>query len=334
MSDAIPPKDTPPAGPEDVFPQPGPVGPPTVHAVWAASAPEPASPQQRPAMPPVRRAGLAALLAVGVLAVAVLGVNALGNAPSNRTTVAGADPTATPAAPGEAQSLCESFLSSLASELGVTVDKLQSGLLAASEATIDKAVADGVLTQDQAAFLKGRLSSVDKPLCQGFPVGRLGDGMRGHMRLQIDAGSLLDAAASALKIDRQQLLTELGALKQGEDLKTIAANHNVDYATVTAAVHGAAKTQLDAQVKAGTLTQAQEDAYLTALDARLAKGQPFGLPFGGRLPRMGGDGIGPFEFPGGMPFGGGPFGGGAGRGWGPQGGTPKASPAPTAGNNG
>lgn len=329
MSDTIPPNDTPRVPPADAFPQPAPVGPPSVHAVWAASAPEPAAQSPRPSMPPARRAGLAALLAVGVLAIAVLGVNALGTASSNPTLVAGADPTATPGASSEAQSLCESFLSSLASQLGVTVDKLQSGLLAASEATIDKAVADGVLTQDQAAFLKGRLSSADKPLCQGFPVGRLGAGMRDHMRLQIDAGALLDAAASALKIDRQQLLTELGALKQGENLKTIAANHNVDYATVTAAVHAAAKTQLDAQVKAGTLTQAQEDAYLAALDTRLASGQPFGLPFGGRFPRISGGGIGPFEFPGGMPFG-----GGAGHGWGPGGGSPKGSPAPTAGSNG
>jgi hypothetical protein len=100
----------------------------------------------------------------------------------------------------------------------------------------------------------------------------------------VDATAILDAAASTLKIERQILLTELGALKSGEDLKTIAQKHSVAYDTLSAAIRAEVKSQLDAAVTKGTITADQESAALQRVDARLAEGDlPWGAgPFGGR----------------------------------------------------
>jgi hypothetical protein len=108
----------------------------------------------------------------------------------------------------------------------------------------------------------------------------------------VDETAVLDAAASALKIDRQTLLTEIGALKSGEDLKTIAQKHGVAYDTLTAAIRTAVKSQLDAAVAKGTITADQETQILERVDDQLADGRiGWGMGgFGGRGGHMGGRG--------------------------------------------
>ena len=54
------------------------------------------------------------------------------------------------------------------------------------------------------------------------------------------------------------------------------AKGNVDYATVTAAIESAAKTDLDMLVKAGTITQQRENTMLDRLDQALKNGKLFG----------------------------------------------------------
>ena len=269
-------------------------------------------------------AGAALLLVVLVASVAAVsgGAGASGApalaAPSMPLTAAASQAPSSSAAPHRAQTLCQDFMSNLASQLGVTTDKLQAALVAAANGTLDQAVSQGIITQDQASFLKGRLSNAGTTPCANIPQG-IGKGKAGAAVKALDPSALLDAAAKALNTDRQTLLQELGSLQQGEDLRTIAQKHNVSYSTLTSAIHDAAKTSLDAAVKAGTITSAQETNILDALDRQLANG---GAGILLRVGRFGDrDGLGPF---GGMMRG---WGGMMGRG----GNGPAASPAATPG---
>src|SRR5439155_13088659 len=90
--------------------------------------------------------------------------------------------------------------------------------------------------------------------------------------IRLDLGQ---AAASSLHLTVDQLKTKL---KSGESLKDIAKDQNVDYATVTAAIEGAAKTDLDKLVKAGTITQDRENAILDRIDKALQSGKLWSRP--------------------------------------------------------
>jgi hypothetical protein len=64
-----------------------------------------------------------------------------------------------------------------------------------------------------------------------------------------------------------------GRLRGGETLKDVATAKGVPYATVSAAVVAAVKSDLDAAVAAGTIKQAREDRILARLQANLADGR-------------------------------------------------------------
>ena len=86
--------------------------------------------------------------------------------------------------------------------------------------------------------------------------------------------ALLESAAKALKLTTVELDTKLRA---GETLTSLATIQKVSLESVKNAVIANLKSQLDAAVKAKTITQAQADEML----ARAAANPNFGL-FGGR----------------------------------------------------
>ena len=106
-----------------------------------------------------------------------------------------------------------------------------------------------------------------------------------------------DALASFLGITADQLHTELEA--DGATLATVAAAHGKSRDELKSYLTSQAKTRLDAQVAAGTLTQAEADQRLadkTAnLDAMIDRSGPphgeHGPGFG--PPPMDGDGASP-----------------------------------------
>jgi len=302
------------APPPPQQPQPGAVDRPLWDA-WGTAAPgDPSQAEWGPAyvQQPARvtggffSSGRRAIAAVGVAAVllvaAVAGVAAVSSPSSSPSSPSGgsvvtADASPAPSASAGAglSSLCQTYLDDLASRLHVSVDVLEQAVIGAAGDTLDQAVKDGKITSDMANLIKGRLSTIQGSPCAQLPNAGPGRGFLGAPSIgkatrAIDVDAILDAAATALHTDRATLLQELGALKQGENLKTIAQKHNVDYGTLTSAIHDAVKTQLDAAVKAGTITADQETNILTQLDARLANGS---LGFG--------VGRGEFFFRGGMP---------------------------------
>jgi uncharacterized protein YidB (DUF937 family) len=161
---------------------------------------------------------------------------------------------------------CQTFLDTFAAKLGVDESALLPAAKAAADAAIDKAVADGKLSQDTATALKQRVANANGDLC-GLLGTRL-HGVRGAGAAGIRSDTI-SAAANALHLSVADLKSKIAG---GSSLKQVAADQKVDYATVSAAVHAAAKADLDKLVSAGKLTADREQAILDRLDKALQDG--------------------------------------------------------------
>jgi hypothetical protein len=108
--------------------------------------------------------------------------------------------------------------------------------------------------------------------CPGMGQGR--QGMMGGFGMM--AGSddtMMAAAAKALGLDTTTFIQKIHS---GTTLADLAKAQNVDIQTVYDAMLATAKEHMDAQVKAGTLTQAQADAHLTWMKDNIANMPMFG----------------------------------------------------------
>ena len=179
------------------------------------------------------------------------------------------------------------FVQKLAGTLGVDQAKLEAALKTAGNATVDEALSKQEITKAQADAMKARVQAGEYnffshgprgndgrgPGASGRDGGPNGRGTPGGDRMTGGGAAVTDAAAKALGLTSEALHTQL---KAGKTISEIAAAQKVDVKTVQAAVIAAFKTQLEADVKAGKLTQAQADERLKA-----AQADPnFGLKFG------------------------------------------------------
>ncbi len=185
-------------------------------------------------------------------AAAVLGAGALGIAHAQQTPTptppAVGTPRATP--PAQPSDRMEQFLSTLASKLGITTDKLKQAIQE---------------TRSQLGYGPG--------FGFGEPHGRHGFGF----------GGSLDAAAGAIGISADQLRQEL----PGKSLADVARAHNVDPNKVAAALKADAAARIDQAVASGRLSadraaQLKQDES-TSVDQLMT--QPW--PAGGPGPRRG-----------------------------------------------
>ena len=185
-------------------------------------------------------------------------------------------PTDKAAARAKLSKLESAFMDRLAKELGVSPAKLRDAIRSAGGATLDDAVRQGLLSREQAAFLKGRLSQGDLEL--GFGLGkfkhRFGHGRfkKGHFgglaALLANAQArttMTNAFAKQLGLTREGLAKALG---EGKDLEELVEAKNLTEAKIGAAVAAAAKPYVDRLVRAGTI----ERDEATDLLARLSEG--------------------------------------------------------------
>jgi polyhydroxyalkanoate synthesis regulator phasin len=170
-----------------------------------------------------------------------------------------------------------------AKQLGVQPAQLTDAIKKALSARVDAAVAAGRLTKEQGAEMKARIASDNFPLFgpQAFDGGHFGH--RG--------GPGLDAAAKYLGLTEDKLHAQL---ESGKTLAQVAKAQNKTVDGLIAALKADAKQKLDAAVKAGRLSQAQETKILADLDQRITgfvNGKLMrheGRPFGGRPDHDGG----------------------------------------------
>jgi hypothetical protein len=178
----------------------------------------------------------------------------------------------------------QSYLQHLAQHLNVNVDQLQNAMKAAAHDGVADALKAGRITQDQANQANQRIDSGQGPAgFGGFgrrPIGPRPSGAanpNGGPRGGFAPGQAIKAAAQALKMQPSDLMSQL---RQGKSLSDIAKAQNVDLATVTSAITGAVKPQLDQAVQNGRLTQQQETDILN----RINSGQFPGPGRGGARP--------------------------------------------------
>lgn len=138
----------------------------------------------------------------------------------------------------------------IAEAQGLDETELQAALQAATSERIDQAVADGDLSETQAARLKERLENGPGLLGMGVGMGR-GPGMGGR-------GPLGGGALASIIGDPQELLTDATGMTS-EELQT--------------ALQTTVEERVAAAVEAGKITQGEADAILERLDE--------GLPFFG-----------------------------------------------------
>jgi hypothetical protein len=162
----------------------------------------------------------------------------------------------------------QTVLADAAKRLGVSATELRSALSAAEDAQLDAAVKAGKLTQAQADEIKQHRQQ------EGTVLG-LGRGVHGH-RGPHGGRFLIADAAKAIGITERSLITQL---RDGTTLTAIVKAHGTTLAEVKAAVKQSATARLDADLKAGRITQAEHDEEVGELDEAIDRLGDFG---GGR----------------------------------------------------
>lgn len=190
-------------------------------------------------------------------AIGAVGLAALGG---GGAAVAASQSGGSPAAQNQA------IAADAAGQLGVSTATLTAAIKKAMVDQIEAQVTAGTLTKAQATAIEAHLAKADAPLF-ALGGGKGGPGGPGHGHRGFGGGPVsFDAAATYIGISAADLRTQLEA---GKTLAAIATANGKTVDGLKAALTTAAKTDLDAAVKAGKLTQAQEDKILAALPTRL-----------------------------------------------------------------
>ena len=187
----------------------------------------------------------------------------------------------------------QAVLNDAANQLGVTPSALSAALKKALENRVDAAVAAGRLTKAQGDEIKQRIESGDFPLFSGPGLG-----FGFHHAIGLFGGGF-DAAATYLGLTEDQLRTQL---ESGKSLADVAKAKGKSVDGLIEAIVADVKTRLDAAVKAGRITQSQEDSILSDLKSHVTdfvNGTPPARPgFGFRHFDGGPPPDGPFPGPG------------------------------------
>lgn len=168
---------------------------------------------------------------------------------------------------------CQAWQESLAKQLGVTVEKLQTSQKAAAKEMVDLAVKEGKMTAEQATAAKARIDAADATNCKfgghfggpfGFPglPGAKGRAQAGFAILR----SGVDSAAKALNMTVADLTAQL---RQGKSIADVAKEKNIALETVKKAVVDAETALIDQAVKDNKITAEQAAKLKEALAAKV-----------------------------------------------------------------
>jgi hypothetical protein len=186
----------------------------------------------------------------------------------------------------------------LAAALGITVEELQAAQEAVNAAALEQAVADGLITQEQA----DQMAQFGGRAMRGGHFGAFGDNeelLANELGVTVEA---LQAAQEEVNAARLAQMVEDGVLTQEQaDLMAArrAVQSHMDYEGLNAAAQAAYETAVQAALDAGEITQAQADQLLSDAAAGPGMGR-FDGDFGGRGGH-GGRGHSGHGFPGVMP---------------------------------
>jgi uncharacterized protein YidB (DUF937 family) len=151
----------------------------------------------------------------------------------------------------------ERFRQNIASLLGISVDQYDSAVVQARDQTLNDAVTEGWLTQNQADQMKQRMENAPADMSAGMPWGGMGldFGGRGHGGggWGVDLRAI---AAEKLGMTQSDLMT---ALQGGKTITALAQEKGVDPQTIADAYIAQLTTNLTQAVTNGQITQKQAD---------------------------------------------------------------------------
>ena len=190
----------------------------------------------------------------------------------------------------------QAVIDDAAKRLNVTPEALRNALGAAENAQLDQAVKDGKLTQEQADAIKKRRADSGTVLGGGPGIGgAVHPGFRGGgfggpgLAFKLGPGGALDAAASALGLKLDDLLSKL---RDGKSVADIAKDQGKSLDDVKKAITDGVTKELDQAVADKKLTSAQRDKILKELSEHLDDLVTRSAPKGPGGPRFGGFGHG------------------------------------------
>ena len=174
----------------------------------------------------------------------------------------------------------------IAQSKNVSITDLNQVALDAAKSALADQVKSGAITQQQA---DAQLSRMTTPLLnfgrgRGFGPGKTGGSFGNMMGPNGTHQQVMAAIAQKLGMTTDELTK---ALQSGQTITQLAQSKGVSLDDLKKVATDAMKTELDALVKQGTITQQQEDKMLSGMQNMPLPG--FGFGFGPR----GGHGFGP-----------------------------------------
>jgi len=201
-----------------------------------------------------------------VAGVAVAGIAVVVTGAATGTPLLAASPSPSPS-PGSGTNYCSRFTGHVASNLGKSQSQVQKAISDALNQTIDDAVKNGDLTQSQASAIKSRISSNanGSQACVGGLKGIPGIGRGGVGAFPRGARvNLMDEVARALGIGTAQLQQDL---RNGQTVQQLASAQGMDENAFRSKLASVTRSDLDQQVKAGNLTQNEENAIIQKIQS-------------------------------------------------------------------
>ena len=149
------------------------------------------------------------------------------------------------------------FFSRLAGNLGITQEELEGAIDQTQLELVDEAVADGRITEEQAAEIRTRIESGEGPFFPKQPH-------RGHHR----GGNVAGQVAEFLGLTPEDVAA---GLKDGQSLAQIAEAEGVGADKLTAFLLGELEARLAEAVESGKIDQARADEMLANASERITQ---------------------------------------------------------------
>jgi len=166
----------------------------------------------------------------------------------------------------------EQIHQAIASILGITVDEYDTAVETARVQVLEQAVAEGILTQEQADRIQERIGEGFGPFTFGSRrFGRQGFGFGAEH-------SLVAVAAEELGMTVDELLAEL---KDGKSIADVAQEEGVDPQAIADAFLAQRAEALAQAVENGRITQEQADQMLEHMTEEVQEHLEESFPFGG-----------------------------------------------------
>jgi hypothetical protein len=162
------------------------------------------------------------------------------------------------------------FRQNLAGILGISVEQYDGAVVQARDQTLDQAVTEGWLTQDQADQMRERMDQAPDAMPWGMGPGfdMHGRGMKGDWGMKGAGVNLLSVAADQLGMTQDELMT---ALRDGQTIAGLAEEKGIDVQKIADAYIAQLTEKLNQAVTDGTITQNQADWMLSQAQTQVTE---------------------------------------------------------------